>query len=101
MQVNKNIEKPSYVLGLPMQEFIFLAVYFFGLIILNNLVKAFGLTLTGWFWLFLIITTWALYLILKWGARQNYPGFLFSYFSFTLKQPKKIEIKRTKIKVVK
>jgi len=99
MKVNKNIEKPSYVLGLPIQEFIMLVGYFLSLFILNNIVGSFGLVLGIWFWLFLLFSSWGLYILLKWGAKQNYPGFLLSLFSFRLIQGKKIELKKFKISV--
>lgn len=94
MKVNKHIEKPSYVLGLPIQEFIILVAYFLALFIINNILGSFGLSLGIWFWLFLIFSTWGFYVLLKWGSRQNYPGFLLSLFSFKVLQGKKIEIRR-------
>jgi hypothetical protein len=101
MKVNKNIEKPSYVLGLPIQEFIILVGYFLSLFILNNILGSFGLLLGLWFWLFLVFSCWGFYLLLKWGARQNYPGFLLSLFSFRFLQGKKIQLRQFKITIKK
>ena len=101
MKVNKHIEKPSYIIGLPAQEFIVLIGYFFALFVLNNILGSFGLLLGYWFYLFLFFTTWGMYLVLKWGARQNYPGFLISYFSFKVMQGKKIELKHYSILIKK
>jgi len=101
MKVNKHIEKPSYIIGLPAQEFIVLVGYAFTLFFLNNILGSFGLLLGYWFYLFWVFTTWGMYLVLKWGARQNYPGFLISYFSFKVMQGKKIELKQYSILIKK
>ena len=101
MKVNKTIEKPSHVIGLPLQEFIILLGYFLLLFLLNNILGSFGLQLGLWFYVFLIFSLWGLYLLLKWGARQQYPGFLLSIFSFRFLQTKKIELRNFNIKIKK
>lgn len=101
MKVNKHIEKPSYIIGLPVQEFIILIGYFFAAFVFNNILGSFGILFGYWFYLFLFFTTWGLYLTLKWGARQNYPGFLISFFSFKVVQGKKIELKQFSISIRK
>ena len=101
MKVNKHIEKPSYIIGLPVQEFVVLVGYAFVIFFLNNVLGSFGLLLGYWFYIFLVFSTWGFYLLLKWGARQNYPGFLISYFSFKVMQRRKIELKQFSILIKK
>jgi len=99
MKVNKSIEKPSHVLGLPMQDFIILLGYFGILFILNNILGSFGLYFGYWFYIFLIFSTWGIYIILKWAGTKKYPGYLISLFSFKSLQGKNIEVRNFTIKI--
>jgi hypothetical protein len=90
MKVPRTISKPSYVFGLPQTDFRLLLAWFTGTFILNNLLQTFGVPLKLFGWAFIALSTWALFLYLRYGAKQNYPGFLSSKISYLFFQPKKI-----------
>lgn len=101
MKVNKNIEKPSNIIGLPMLEFVFLAGYFFSLIFVYNILGTFNVHPNYWYLVFVILSTWGIYLLLKWASKNKYPGFLVSYLSFKFLQSKNLDIHKFKITIKK
>ena len=99
MKVPKTITKPSYILGLPQTDFYIMLGYAMGTMFLSNALLSFGVNLKFWGYLFVIFSTWALYIFLRWGSRQNHPGFIFSFIAFKWLQAKKITASGFKIKI--
>lgn len=99
MKVPKTITKPNYVFGVPQVDFYILLGYLMGSMFLVNLLLTFGIHLKYWGYLFVIFSTWGLYIYLRWGSRQNHPGFMFSWFSYKFLQPGKIIAQGFKIEV--
>jgi len=90
MKVPRTITKPSFVFGIPQSDFRLILAWFILLFILNNLLQTFGVPVRFYGYLFILSSTWALFIYLRYGARQNYPGFLSSSLSYRFLQAKKI-----------
>jgi len=99
MNIPRTITKPSYVFGLPQSDFRILLIWFVGLFMLNNLLQTIGVSIRFYGWLFIVLSTWALFIYLRFGARQNYPGFLSSSLSFHFFQGKRIANNGFKIQI--
>jgi len=90
MKIPKTLSRPNVIFGLPQFDFyLVLATFMIGMILVN-LLLSFGLKLKFWGYLMVPLLTWTLYIYLRWGARQNHPGFLLSLFSFHFLQPAKV-----------
>jgi hypothetical protein len=99
MKVPRTITKPTYVLGLPQSDFRLLLAYFILGFVLNNLIQTFGIPVKFWGLLFIGISTWVLFIYLRYGARQNYPGFLSSSLSYMWLQGKQISVNKYRIEI--
>ena len=99
MKVPRVISKPSYIMGLPAVDFYVVLIYFIVLMFLNNIMLTFGVNFGLWGYIFIIFSTWGIYIFLRWGARQSHPGFIFSYIAHRFMQPKKVTAAGYKIKV--
>jgi len=100
MKVSKAVSKPSYIIGLPQTDFLIWLGYTMISMFINNALMSFGVSLKFWGYIFIIVTSWSVFLLLKWGAKQNHAGFILSYLSFRFLQPKKVTTSGFSIKVI-
>ena len=92
MVIPKTLSRPNVIFGLPQFDFYLVAGVFMLGMIGVNLLLTFGVHLKFYGYLLVPIITWALYIYLRWGSRQNHPGFLLAIFSFYLFQPQKVKV---------
>lgn len=100
MHINKHIEKQSNVFGLPLSEFFLVLGYVAVLLAIYNTCVSFSVRPGLLYLLFGVFSTWGLFLLLKWGANKNYPGFIMSFICYKVKQPKKIFAQNFKIDII-
>ena len=86
-------------MGLPQMDFYTVVAFFATGMVLNNLLLSMGMNLKFWGYLLIPLLTWALYIYLRWGSRQNQPGFLFALFSFKFLQRRKVSIEGYRVHV--
>jgi len=100
MIVNKNIEKPTYVFGVPASEAVVIPILFMTILVIGIFIQSvFGLQVLGKIMLVDLLLAWSSFLILKWASKQRYPGFLFSILAYKFSQKRKIEPKGFRIKI--
>jgi len=90
MKISKTLSKPNYIFGLPQMDFYCVVAFFMLGMMLVNLLLSLGVKIKYWGFLLMPIFTWVLYIYLRWGARQNQPGFIFSLLSHKWLQPHKL-----------
>lgn len=93
MKVNKHIEKPAYILGVPVGEFFLVAILFIAMLVLSVLAGSFGFPYMKTLIAIGFFISWSLFLFVKWGNSKNYPGYILSIISFRFLQKRKINVK--------
>lgn len=102
MEVNKHIEKPAYVFGVPSNEALVIPLLFIVILILGIAIQNItGLQILGWVMILDFFLAWILFIVLKWASKQRYPGFLFSIIAYKFMQKRKIEPQGFKLKIQK
>ncbi|MHB8260121.1 MAG: hypothetical protein ACYDCN_13125 [Bacteroidia bacterium] len=100
MIVNKNIEKPAYVFGVPASEAVAIPILFMIILVIGIFIQSvFGIQVLGKLMFVDILLAWGSFLVLKWASKQKYPGFLFSILAYKFSQKRKIEPKGFRIKL--
>jgi uncharacterized membrane protein YjjP (DUF1212 family) len=86
---NEHINKKVKLLGVDLQEFLFVVVLFAVMLVVGGFINS----MVGGHWL-LTLLTFATPVVamrgLRWANRKGHPSFLFSFMSYRLFQPKKI-----------
>ena len=100
MKTQKELERPAYIAGISLDDFVTLLLIGGAIFMITMLLNTFGLTellipgiLTS------IFGTWGLFLLFVWGTKSNYPNFLMSFFSYKFMQPRKINVDGFKIEI--
>lgn len=88
-EYNKFTNKKVKLLGVDLQELLFLMVGVIALAIVLALLSSFGFRHWSLYVLVIVIVGLSVYLLRK-ANKQNHPSFLFSLISFRFMQPKKI-----------
>lgn len=89
-QYNKFTNKKVKLLGVDLQELLFLMVGVIAMAIVLALLSSFGFRHWTLYVLVILIVGVSIYLLRK-ANKQNHPSFLFSLIAFRFLQPKKIK----------
>ena len=91
MKTFKTIERKAQLLGLPMQD-LFALLFGLSLAIVAGIILNFVVAVSKYYFLAVLASVVGAFFLLKRINRRKHPSFLFSYLSYHLWQPRKLEV---------